>query len=129
MPNIFITIISALLATLVIESFIILPLFRSHCVNFSKLILNFILINAITNISLNTILIISRGRFDITLLGELFIPLIEAQLFKIAGVTRNRKSTIIICYFANFLSYVVGICISLLLIFYHPGSKPLEIIP
>lgn len=33
-------------------------------------------------------------------------PLIEAFLFKYAGVTKNMKSIIQICYIANALSYI-----------------------
>lgn len=125
MPTAFNTVLPALLATLVIEAIFILPFFRSHCENFPKLVINFILINAITNLSINSLLILTKGA-SMGLLLDLFVPLIEAYMFKFGGVTRSNKSTVIICYISNIFSYIAGLYIILdrLFAFYDMQPKP-----
>lgn len=97
----------ALIVTLIIESLIIFPCFRSHCDNLRKLAINFLLINAITNLSLN-ILVGIFGVSTFALLLELIIPLVEARMFRYAGVTGKRRFIVIICYIANLLSFAIG---------------------
>ena len=105
-PTILILLISALLITLLIESVIVLPLFHKHCNSFSKLVINFILINAITNLTLNTLIVIGIASANWL---ELIIPLIEAALFSYTGIKRSRKAIILICYIANFFSWAIGL--------------------
>lgn len=108
MPYLFVSYLPALSITIIIESFIILPRFRTHYDNLGKLVLNFLLINCITNLSLNTLVLIF-GIHYFTLGLELIIPIIEAYMFKYAGVTQNRKSILITCFIANLLSFIIGI--------------------
>lgn len=104
------TLLLALGATILMESIIILPCFRSHCESFGKLTINFVLINCITNLSLNIIVhIFGIGHYILIL--ELLIPIIEAYMFRYAGVTRSGKAIFATCFAANLLSFIVGIFI------------------
>lgn len=109
MPTIITNLILALAMTIILEGMIILPSFRSHCKSFNKLLINFVLINCITNLSLNTLLLfVGKQHTTILIILELCIPLIEAYLFRFVGTTRNKKFTIIICYIANAFSFIIG---------------------
>lgn len=110
MSNLFIPYLIALITTIIIESFIILPCFRSHYDNFRKLVINFILINCITNLSLNILVLIFNINL-FTLALELIIPVAEAYMFEYAGVNRRRSTIVTICFIANILSFIIGIFI------------------
>lgn len=108
MPTILNTIILPLIGTLFVESIFIFPYFRSHCKSFPKLLINFLLINCITHLTLFSYPIISEGEnWRILIFLLILFPLIEAFLYKYAGVNRNMKSIIQICYIANVLSYIL----------------------
>lgn len=109
MKIILLQLVFALLLTLIVECFVILPLFSRHCNNRNKLVYNFILINAITNLSLNSLIL---AGMDKIILAELIIPLIEAALFIYVGVKRSKLSIILICYVANLLSFGLGSVLS-----------------
>lgn len=109
MDGLFIFLLPALLLTLIIESFIILPLFFRHCNSVPKLVINFILINAITNLAVNTLIVFfTTMGINLIFFLELVIPVIEAIMFSYSGVKRSFKSLTLICYIANILSFTLG---------------------
>ena len=113
-------ILPALLLPLIMESFIIFPLFRHHCNSTSKLVINFILINAITNLSLIALflLLMTTDMAELPFLLMLSVPLIEASMFSYSGVKKSLKSIILTCYIANILSFVIGLILVYLYLYF-----------
>lgn len=109
----------ALLLTLVLEAPVIW-LGLGTCIsegNKRKLIVNFILINAITNIAFNTLLY-AFSLFILTLSGiilvyvivilELIIPFIEAKMYRYTTNEFSMKRLLVTCYIANIVSFLLG---------------------
>ncbi|MBQ8624634.1 MAG: hypothetical protein IJ419_00480 [Agathobacter sp.] len=109
----------ALLLTLVLEAPVIwLGLgTRISEGNKRKLIVNFVLINAITNIAFNTLLY-AFSLFILTLSGiilvyvivilELIIPFIEAKMYRYTTNEFSMKRLLVTCYIANIVSFLLG---------------------
>ena len=119
MTSLMMRLLGAVILTIGIESLVLTPIFLPYASNRRKLILNVILINVITNITLNLILVVvdfriletkmlHRMRWFLILLGELLIPLLEAFLYEQGDLQIGRKRVIETCYLANALSFGVG---------------------
>lgn len=111
-----IMIISALVLTLLLEAPVIwLGLgMHMHAEDKGKLVVNFLLINGITNITLNTC-ILAFGFFlsgpigwGIVLLAELIIPIIEAKMYHYTTKEFSMKRLLVVCYLANVVSFLLG---------------------
>lgn len=109
-------IIKALFLTLLLEAPVIwLGLgIHTHAKERGKLVVNFLLINSITNIILNTC-ILAFGFFfggpigwGIVLLAELIIPLIEAKMYHYTTKEFSVKRLLVVCYLANAVSFLLG---------------------
>ncbi len=100
----------AVVLTILIESLIIIPAFYKYSVSKRQLILNVILINAITNITLNSVLYMSGSLWWYSVIaGELVIPAIEGLMYKAGALRLGTKRVIGICYIANIVSFFMGI--------------------
>lgn len=99
----------ALLLTILIEAVVILPLFRKYSDSFKRLCINFILINAITNLTLNLCIFCFSLNTVVIVMMELMIPLIEAFMYKVGHVEAGEKRLIGVCYLANAISFTLGL--------------------
>lgn len=108
--------IKALVLTLLLEAPIIWLGLGVHmpAEEKGKLIVNFLLINAITNITLNTC-ILALGFFlsgpigwGMVLLAELIIPVIEAWMYSYTTKEFSMKRLLVVCYLANAVSFLLG---------------------
>lgn len=99
----------ALLLTILIEAVVILPLFRKYSDSFKGLCINFILVNAITNLTLNLIILFFSLNVVMILVMELLIPLIEAFMYKVGHVKATWKRLTVVCYLSNVLSFTLGL--------------------
>ena len=79
-----------------------------------KFISNFVLINAITNLSLNFLKLLMSlflGTYivwGIVIVLELMIPVIEAKMYRYTTSAFSLKRAIVTCYIANLFSFFVG---------------------
>lgn len=99
----------ALLLTILIEAVVILPLFRKYSDSFKRLCINFILVNAITNLTLNLFILFFSLNVVMILVMELLIPLIEAFMYKVGHVKATWKRLTVVCYLSNVLSFTLGL--------------------
>lgn len=100
---------AAAILTILIEAVIIIPAFYKHSLNKRQLVFNVILVNAITNITLNLIVYMAGSlRLYVIVAGELVIPVIEGLMYKAGTLKLSDKRIIGICYLANIVSFSVG---------------------
>ena len=98
--------------TLVLEAPVIWFGLAKHASNKMRFMVNFVLINAITNITLNTCIMCSFMLGPIVYIGiilaELMIPLIEAKMYQYTTKEFSWKKLVIVCYIANAVSFLLG---------------------
>lgn len=76
----------------------------------ANLILNIVLINLITNLTLNTCSLIFYS-WGFVIVAELIIPIIEAYMYRYCYPQINIKKLLFICYLANAASFGFGLCL------------------
>ena len=103
-----IALILAAVLTCVIELPIIYCSFKKE--QCPKLVSNIILINLITNLTLN-ILNIFIGSISFVIGAELLIPAIEAVMYQYCYHNIKIGKLLIVCYIANAISFGLGLLI------------------
>ena len=102
----------ALVITLVLEAPVIWLRLGKDAKDKKKFMLNFVLINAITNITLNTCVLLGFMLGPILYIGiiaaELVIPLIEAKMYQYTTKEFTWKELVVACYIANAVSFFIG---------------------
>ncbi len=103
----------ATLITLVLEAPVIWFCLGRYAENTKKLMGNFILINGITNLTLNTAIFMLGLLYvdwieQFVIIAELVIPIIEAGMFYFTTKEFSLKKLIVICYIANAISFLLG---------------------
>lgn len=91
------------LLTFILE--LLITLLFLYPTKYNNVIINCLLINFITNLSINLILCFYRTELFIYIL-EVFVILIEFLLW--SNCYKNKKKILIMCIFANVFSYSVG---------------------
>lgn len=104
--------LEAVLLTCLIETPLICQLFSKY--KLKSLIFNTILINCITNLTLNLFVIAFHNITWICIficIAELLIPIIEWQMFLYCYNELPLKKVLFISYFVNACSFIIGLCI------------------
>lgn len=105
--------IHPLILTILIELTLLYIVFKDK---YKKFFLNIILINAITNLTLNCIyfalILLEQKNINIFIIFfEILIPLIECCMFKFCYNDIDIKKNLLIFYIVNIISFTVGIFI------------------
>ncbi len=77
-----------------------------------KLWMNFAIINAITNITINTFVMLGNWAgiwlAPGIIIAELVIPLVEAKMYQYTTDELSWKRLVVTCYIANAISFLLG---------------------
>ncbi len=102
--------IAAILTCILEAPIVYLFLSRNKC---QDILLNIVLINVITNVTLNMVLSILRFHQVpttlFTLIAEWIIPIIEAWMYKYCYKHIPIGKLLLLCYIANLFSYLTGL--------------------
>ena len=103
--------------TNLIEMPVIFVVFKRYSDNHKRLVINIILINIITNMSLNSILVTgfleNTPRYIFVAVMELLIPLWEALMYYKTLNGIGKAKLIVTCYIANILSFLPSLLLGL----------------
>ena len=103
--NLFPVLIIPLLSTIIVEE-IVLLLFREKQV---KMYITCLIMNIITNISLNIILQFSSNYYLMLIILEIVIVIIEGFIYYL--IKKDFKKVIILALICNVMSFIVGMFI------------------
>lgn len=104
--------IAAILTCILEAPIVYLFLSRNKC---QDILLNIVLINVITNVTLNMVLSILRfyqaPTTAFTFIAEGIIPIVEAWMYKYCYRHIPIGKLLLLCYIANLFSYLTGLLI------------------